>query len=252
MISSGGRAGGSGLLGGGGAGNFADSGGCIGPASCARRETGAAARIKASAPHTARRFDLLFMPSASILWMQSVGIVQHAFVRNPALVFPYPVPVYRGGFLEHRLKPALLSACCYTLYKKLTQRGVSVPRAPDLCYNRAAAKTSRCVKCCRGNAGQAIFRVRQGAGSGVPLFRRANSSKPGCRRVCEKSVRRARGSLCHRKRGADGSAKKRAAARPANGRRGKSGRIHRGNSAGIYKCFYDRKRRINSGASAGR
>jgi hypothetical protein len=57
MISSGGSVGGSGLLGGGGAGNFVDSGGCIGPAPWARNEAGVAARTKASAQYAARSFD---------------------------------------------------------------------------------------------------------------------------------------------------------------------------------------------------
>jgi hypothetical protein len=88
MISSGGSVGGSGLLGGGGAGNFVDSGGSIGPALCARREAGAAARTRASAQHAPRRFDLWIMESASNSWMQSAGIVQHEFVKNPARTFP--------------------------------------------------------------------------------------------------------------------------------------------------------------------
>src|SRR5579864_5705603 len=89
MISSGGSVGGSGLLGGGGAGNFVDSGGCIGPAPCARSDAGATARTRASAQHAARRFDLWIMEFASIRWMQSAGIVQHGIVKNPARHSPY-------------------------------------------------------------------------------------------------------------------------------------------------------------------
>src|SRR5271167_780189 len=88
MISSGGNVGGSGLLAGGGAGNFVDSAGSIGPAPCARREAGAAARTSANAQHAARRFDLRIMESASICWMQFAGIVQREFVKNPARRLP--------------------------------------------------------------------------------------------------------------------------------------------------------------------
>src|SRR5579863_2994193 len=201
IISSGGSEGGSGFVGGGGAGNFVDSGGCIGPAACARSEAGAAARTRARAQPAARRFDLCIVKSASICWMLSAGILQHGSANNLCPHFCEPSTVYRG--------------------------------APDLCYNRAAAKTSLSAKCCRGNAGQAIFRVRQGAGGGVPLFRRANSNRFRRRRICEKSLRRTRGSLCHRQHGADGCVEKRIAARTTHGRRGPRGRTPRGNSAGI-------------------
>src|SRR5579864_8370213 len=97
MISSGGSVGGSGLLGGGGVGNFVDSGGAIGPAPWARREAGAAASTRASAQHAARRFDLWIMESASICWMQSAGILQHEFVKNPACRLPEISSVYRGA-----------------------------------------------------------------------------------------------------------------------------------------------------------
>ena len=94
MISSGGRVGGSGLLGRGGAGNFVDSGGCIGPAACACRDAGAAARNKTRAQHAARRFDRGIMDFASICWMQFAVNLQHEFLRDPGLFCSFPATVY--------------------------------------------------------------------------------------------------------------------------------------------------------------
>src|ERR1700681_2040245 len=90
MISSGGRVGGSGLLCGGGAGNFEDSGGSIAPAACARSEAGAAARIKARAQHEAIMFDLFIMESSSICWMRSAGNLQHGFAKKSSALLPRP------------------------------------------------------------------------------------------------------------------------------------------------------------------
>jgi hypothetical protein len=75
MISSGGSAGVSGLLAGEGVGNFVESGGCIGPAPCARGATGAAATSMARAQSADKKFDLINMEAVFIVEMQFPGIM---------------------------------------------------------------------------------------------------------------------------------------------------------------------------------
>src|SRR5271165_5773623 len=75
MISSGGSEGASDLLGGGSVGSFLDSGGCIGPAACARSEAGAPAKAIASAQHSDKVCNLSIMNFNSICWMPSAGIL---------------------------------------------------------------------------------------------------------------------------------------------------------------------------------
>jgi|HubBroStandDraft_2_1064218.scaffolds.fasta_scaffold55396_2 hypothetical protein len=189
--------------------------------------------------------------------MLPAAILQHGFARNPARGLGtrqqcIAVGSRRTGFRLSGLADAPKRPC----RKKNRQaeacptgtcRAVSVPRVLVLCYNRAAAITSRSVKCCSENACQAIFRVWQSAGCRVPLFRRANSRQPGCGRICKKPVRWARGSLRHWHRRADGCFEGRIAARPAHGGRAPCGGTRRGNTAGICAEVFRRERRIRSG-----
>jgi len=74
MISSGGSSGVSALLGGGGVGNFVESGGRIGPVPCAHRTTGAGTASMARAQSADKEFDLIFMKAVFIVEMQFPGI----------------------------------------------------------------------------------------------------------------------------------------------------------------------------------
>src|SRR6266851_3474501 len=126
------------------------------------------------------------MESVSILWMQSTAILQHGFARNPPCYLAYPATVYRGRFQQHSLWFFLASI---NQNPQAEARATTSPlRRDDYCADASAngrrtmnshvaqfpsrglwsfATIARlqkllCVKCCRGNAGQAIFRVRQG------------------------------------------------------------------------------------------
>src|SRR5579862_2520215 len=97
MISSGASEGASGFAGGGGVGNFVESGGCIGPATCARSKADAVAKTRASVQHAARKFVLEIMESTSICLMPFAGLLQHGSLKNPVHGFPLLAIVYRGA-----------------------------------------------------------------------------------------------------------------------------------------------------------